>query len=823
MKLKIKTLAVVLLLALQSVIVPAAMAGFLPVAAYGTDTIAGYAAKLSTSLITPGRSVRFVVEKADGSVLQVDGEADLEGIAEADLYGYQTKVAGQYRVAVVYPGSSDSSPQSSFTVYADQVSTTQSIITSTDQMITADGDEKTFVTVTLYDAYRNPIKNHHVQLISSRSKDKITPLSDGVTDSSGRANFKVTSEYDGVSVFTAMDATVNKVLSDREEIVFFAPIETAYGGSNIFSANLFTADIGQGESSEVLPGPVDSFDIEDLPSSVKVNTDQTITVIARDKDGNTAKNYTGTILFSTPDDEHAILPNNGEYTFKETDQGEFTFNLALRFTQIGDQVIQVFDKNNWQISGERELEVVPAQAVVTPDVSSTLSIKSPVDGAELGSTLVVISGQGDPNINLKVFDNDVKIGESETDSDGFFSYQAQNLTSGSHTFYVMSDSGYVSRSITIQVDTIPPVLNYFDISPDGIVAPGTALTITAQSEPNLEEVKIRIQGALEVLPQSGSQPGTYTATVTAPVIDGSYSIDVILIDSLANKSELLNQTVVQVATEEDVLPPTVSGVSGAPGDSSVILTWHEVTGHETAIQNYRIYFGNKYDELSQVVETTGAVTSYTLENLVNNTQYFFAVTAVDSKGLESEDKSTIIAVTPVSDEPEVTDATTEPTDVTVVTLPTTAPSSIQGIASQDSVILSWQASTDPNTYFYKVYFGIRSGRYDDYAITSGSSPSITIKDLITGIPYYFAVVALNIYGQEISTLSQEFAVIPAGIGFHAASSTDLQTTYYTAPLTNTQLTQAPETEGTGPEAVWIVVISLVVANFLYNHKKRILN
>ena len=827
MNTKTKSVIIALITAFQIAIIPLAVADFLPVRAYGDDTIAGYASRLKSSLLTPGQNVVFVVEKPDASVVQIPAQADLEGVAETDLYGHQTKVAGVYRVSLFYPGSADSSPQNTFTVYAGTVSTTQSDMTSTSQMVSADGNEKTFVTVTLYDEFRNPIKNHIVQLISSRPEDSVAAINGAVSDDSGRASFGVTSKYPGISVFTALDATVNKVLSAREEIVFFTPTPTESGfGGNSLTANMFQADIGQSET-EVLPGPVDHFDIKGLPSTVKLNTDQTVTITALDKNGNTAKNYTGTILFSTPDDEHAVLPNNGEYTFKENDQGEFTFNLALRFTTIGKQTLQVFDKGNWKIAGERDIEVVPEKAVVEAPTSATLSIKSPVDGAELGNSLVIITGQGDPNINLKVFDNDVKIGDSETDSDGFFSYQAQGLTSGSHTFYVMSEAGDVSASVTIQIDTIPPVLNSFEISPDGAVKPGEQITVTAQSEPNLDSVKVRLQGAESILAQSGDQAGTYTATITAPAIEGSFPLDLILVDKMSNKTELLNKVMVQVSVPKETLPPTVEGLSGAPGDKQVILTWYEVTGHTTDIQKYKIYYGTAYDKLDQTFETDKPVTSITIANLENDKQYFFAVKAIDAKGLESKDMSVTIALTPAA--PKTEEAKEGETQITPIeggtTTPATpAPAAIQGTAAQNAVILAWQPFTGVEAYFYKVYFGLESGQYDDFIITANNSTTATVNDLIPGLKYYFAVAALGLSGKEISPLSQEVAVAPGGAGYHAAPTTsELPASTYTPPLQNYDLSKVPSSEKTGPESVWLVLSSLVVAHILYRLKRRALN
>jgi len=817
---KTKVLIVALVTAFQSILIGSAFAVYLPVRAYGMDTVAGYASKLKTSLVSPNQNLTFVVEKPDGAVVKVTATADLEGVAQADLYGHQTKVAGTYKMAVVFPGSPDASPQTIFSVYPDVLSGTQSTIQATSQMVTADGNEKTFVTVTLFDAYRNAITNHQVQLISSRKEDEVSSINNGVTDEQGRANFKVTSRYPGVSTFTALDSTVSQVLADREEVVFFAPTPKENSNS-LFAADIFAANIGQADP-EVLPGPVDRFEIQDLPSQVKVNTDQTMTVVALDKNGNVAKNYTGTILLSTPDDEHSTLPNNGEYTFKENDQGRFTFNLALSFSQLGKQTVQVLDKTNWKIAGEKEVEVVSSDSVSQQSISGTLSIKSPVNGAELGNSLVVISGQGEANINLRVFDNDMKIGDAETDADGFFSFQAQNLLSGSHMFYVMSDKGDVSSQINVTIDTLPPVLNYFEVSPEGTVAPGTSLTITVQSEPNLEEVKARLQGAEEMLPPSASQPGTYTATIAAPVVEGSYPIDIILVDRLANKAEMAAKGMVAVSAPKPVAPPKVEGLEGVPGDKQVTLTWQPVTVSDNIIQNYRVYFGTTFDKLDQKLDTVGAVTSAVVQNLENDKQYFFAIRAVDSKGMESEETSVTVAVTPVAPQVEST-----PVEVTTNATPSTL-GGIQGTALPNAVALTWQPFTQTGVYFYKVYFGLQAGQYDDYVMTPApqgfQSPiGLTIQDLINGVPYHFSVVALDDMGKEISPLSAEFVLAPGGAAasYHSTAPAETQG-IYPAPSYGTQLTHVPATEKTGPEAVWIVVLSLVAAHFFYYHKRRLI-
>jgi len=813
---KLNIFMVVLLTLFQ--MMPTAFADFLPIQVYVIDTVAGYPAALRTSLVNPYQDVRFVVEKPDGAVVQIPAQADMEGIAKTDFYGHQTKIAGKYRVAVVYPGSATSSPQTTFTVYPDQISTSQSTFRSTLQLLEA-GTDVTFLVVTLYDQYRNPIANHHVRLISSRSEDKIEALQGGVTDHNGRANFKVRSQFPGISIFTALDASVNQVLEDREEVVFLAPSAPTVAGSP-FAASILAADIGQGQ---VIPGPVDHFDIEDVPFTVKVSELLSTTVIARDKNDNIAKNYTGTILFSVPDDENAVLPSNGEYAFKAADQGQFTFDLSLKFSQIGDQVIQVFDKNNFKIAGEFPVEVIPVQAVIPVPAVPTLVIKSPAEGAELGSNLVIITGQGNENINLKVFDNDVKIGDTETDGDGFFSLEAKNLESGSHSFYVMSEAGEVSKAVTILIDTIAPVLNAFEIEPEGPVLPAEQVTITVQSEPGLEEAKIRLQGVEEPLQESVSEPGTYSATVVAPAQDGNFPVDVILIDDLSNKAELLNKGTITVETPAPALPPTVEGLEGVPGDTIVQLTWNPVVDHERPIQNYRIYFGTTFDQLDQTVASSGAP-EWELTELTNDTQYFIAIKAVDTQGLESEELSVTIGVTPVAPEPEP-EPIVEPEPV--VAPPLEPPSviaapQIQATPYDSAAVLTWSPFAGVRAFYYKVFIGFSSGQYSDYVVTPDNRTTITIPDLINNVPYYFAVAALDINRNQISALSQEMQVTPTGVAFRPAAPSPIP---FAPPpvIYREELRRVPRVDETGPEAIWVVLASILFAHFLYHHKRRVLN
>lgn len=794
----------------------------LAVQAYATDTVAGYPSALRTSLISPNQDVRFVVEKPDGTVAQIPAQADLEGVAKTDLFGHQTKQAGKYRVAVVYPGSAQSSPQSGFTVFPDKVSTTQSTVKSIQQMVAA-GSETTFVVVTLYDQYRNPIAAHSVKLISSRSEDTIINLQNGVTDQNGRANFKVSSPNPGVSVFTAMDSTVNQILAGREEVVFF---QSTIASKPSFLGGLLKADIG-GDGGP-LAGPVHHFDIVGLPASAKVGQELSLTVIAKDQAGIDAKAYTGTVLISALDDENATLPSNGEYTFKDTDQGKFTFNLSLAFTKLGRQTLQVLDKANFRIAGEKTIEIVSKEGVVPGPASDLLTIKSPTDGSQLNNSTVTISGQGPQNINLKLFMDDVKVAEGNTDSDGFFTFEAKNVESAAHTFYVMSESGEVSKPVAVTIDSIAPVANSFEIIPEGTVLPGESLAVSLGSEPKLDSAKVRIQGSEIPLKESASQAGLYEATFAAPDADGTYAVDVILTDALGNKAELLGKGTVIVQKPAPVLPPKVEGLEATPGDTVIQLKWTAAVPTDKPIQKYKISYGTTLAQLDKTVMTKDSTATWELRDLANDTQVFVNVKAVDGAGQESLEPSVTIAATPVA-----------PPAPVVIPEPVYTPP-IQAIPFDGRVNLTWIPFTGVQAFYYKIFIGTTSGRYTDSVTTLDNGTSANVADLINNLPYVFAVAALDINGKVISPLSMEVSAIPSGAGFHAAAPTNLpidfgygtgpvsepviQTVYPSAPPVQVgTVPQPPATSQTGPEAIWVILASVVFAHFLYHHKRKVLS
>lgn len=102
--------------------------------------------------------------------------------------------------------------------------------------------------------------------------------------------------------------------------------------------------------------------------------------------------------------------------------------------------------------------------------------------------------------------------------------------------------------------------------------------------------------------------------------------------------------------EDTTVPSDVEGLAGFPGDSQVTLTWDPATD-DTGVSGYNLYSG-----LSSVTEEGGSytfgstdvgdVTTYVMENLSNGVTYYFAMTAYDDEGNESEFYSEEVDATP---------------------------------------------------------------------------------------------------------------------------------------------------------------------------------
>ncbi len=115
-----------------------------------------------------------------------------------------------------------------------------------------------------------------------------------------------------------------------------------------------------------------------------------------------------------------------------------------------------------------------------------------------------------------------------------------------------------------------------------------------------------------------------------------------------------------LAADDLQVPEDVEGLVAYPGDGEVTLEW-DMTTDNVGVTGYKIYYG-----LDSVQEDGGSYTydpievdddlSYTVEDLENDVTYYFAMTALDEAGNESDYYSDEASATPTASTVEDTDA-----------------------------------------------------------------------------------------------------------------------------------------------------------------------
>ena len=87
-----------------------------------------------------------------------------------------------------------------------------------------------------------------------------------------------------------------------------------------------------------------------------------------------------------------------------------------------------------------------------------------------------------------------------------------------------------------------------------------------------------------------------------------------------------------------------------PSNNRVTLVWDSASDAETFIKHYRVYYGLDPANFEYYVDTKDASITWYVPDLDNGKPYYFAVTAFDTDGMESADKSTTVSSTPFTTE-----------------------------------------------------------------------------------------------------------------------------------------------------------------------------
>jgi chitodextrinase len=270
-------------------------------------------------------------------------------------------------------------------------------------------------------------------------------------------------------------------------------------------------------------------------------------------------------------------------------------------------------------------------------------------------------------------------------------------------------------------DTTPPT------QPTGLIASVTATTITLSWNPSSDNLGVAGYSVYS----NGSLVGNAASpsfTLAGLACAKSYTLSVDAYDANGNRSGQSSLTVSTGACPiADTTAPTIPtglAAGGATG-TSLALHWNASTDN-VGVSGYGVYIG-----ALNLVNTTS--TMYVVSGLACGTSYTFGVDAYDVAGNRSS-KASLTTSTSACPAPDTT--------------PPSVPGSLNAAtATQNSVTLTWSASTD-NTGVsgYTVYNGASS-------VGSTGATSFTVSGLTCGTNYTLSVDAYDAAGNRSAKAS----------------------------------------------------------------------
>lgn len=232
-------------------------------------------------------------------------------------------------------------------------------------------------------------------------------------------------------------------------------------------------------------------------------------------------------------------------------------------------------------------------------------------------------------------------------------YAVPDLKQGVSYFFVLTaydiynnESNYSNEiSVTIPVsDTIPPSAPI--ISGYSIQQKKVHLSWQGNNEPDLSGYKV-YYGLSSKNYSESIDVGKATSYTTTDLLAGEvYFFAVTAYDTANNESEFSTEISVSIPTEDSTPPqsPTISKLELK--QRKVIIYWNGIT--EPDLKGYKVYYGMSSRNYDVVIDVAN-VTNYTTPNLSEGVMYFFAVTAYDTAGNESEFSNEMSTDVPVID------------------------------------------------------------------------------------------------------------------------------------------------------------------------------
>lgn len=780
------------------------------------DTIAWKNTILETSIMKEWEQIEAKVKKPWWETLKLYWRAWYNWKSEIEILWYHTKTSWEYKVEVF--NQSWEYEKWKFTVYPWKLSTSKSKIYSSEWSVAAKIDEVEII-VELKDKYWNLIPNHKLKLLSSRFEDSYK--NECKTNNNWKCVFEISSKKEWNSTFSVIDLTENKVLDQRVKVIFYTEEEKFAIWWNEYLASLLSNNDSSSLTWYTEFWAIDHFEIETSDNIDINNKENSMTISAVDEDWNIVKDYQWTIKMET-NDENAILPSNGEYTFQAEDLWQKRFDLATTFTKKWKITINVYEFADWQINEyvkwTKEIEVWEEKNNNQDDNSddnSEIKIIAPENNSKLANNQIQVTWTAVPFSSIKVYVNEKLEWENiDVNEDWIFIATIRWLEDWVNKIHVTETEWQKrsSESVEITIDTEAPKINDIQINPKWEIEIGSNYNVTIYSEPELESVKILVNWNIEQLVEKVWEKWTYESNLVAPSSKWEYSIDIVATDKMWNKETYKNQTSIIVKEAEKKVPEKIENIITIADKNNIRIKWAEPNA-QNEIKEYKVFIWEKENDLDFFWNSK--TNDITIENLKFDTKYYIAITTLDIEWLEST-KSEIVSQKTEEEVEENNEGPWKKDDEPEH--PSAENNEIKAIANDSKVTLKWNLKWE-NIVKYKILYWISKDDLEESITTTDGSNNWYIWDLINWLEYYFKVIWIDNTWNKTGNETKVISAIPSW-KWIVSEWWHLEKNVKIDNIDEIVKNRSWQTSQTWPEIWFIMAFSLLAWDFLSRMRRK---
>lgn len=266
----------------------------------------------------------------------------------------------------------------------------------------------------------------------------------------------------------------------------------------------------------------------------------------------------------------------------------------------------------------------PRSFTVDTAAPSAPIISTPASGAALNSSLVTVSGTGEPGATVKVFEGATQRASAVAAPDGSWTADV-SFADGTHTITATATDAAqnvspASAARTFSVDTVAPAVPSITSPSEGAFVNSGSVTVSGSAEPG-SVVRI-FEGVDQRAQRTADGLGSWSVAV--PFADGTHTITATATDAAGNQSVPTGARTFTVDTVAPPVPSITDPAAGAFLSSSAVT----VTGTAEPGSTVKVLEGAAVKGTT----TAGGAGAYSVTIAFADGAHTIAVTATDAAG-----------------------------------------------------------------------------------------------------------------------------------------------------------------------------------------------